>query len=197
VKNWRRRIVNALVALSLVLLAGVVLLWVRSYAVLPRETLVHDYGPSWAPDARRTQWAVQSFEGRLSVGRLTYSPKKSPTWAVSVFGSATADGVQHVHSPAQLDWIAPRHWWERWGFAWRHTIFSVYPTMGFPVPLDEVTYATVPYWALALLFAMAPALRWLAIVRRRRRRRKEFCARCGYDLRATPNRCPECGLEVS
>jgi hypothetical protein len=50
-----------------------------------------------------------------------------------------------------------------------------------------------PCWMPAMLLAAVPA--WLS-VRRLRRGRKiaaGLCAVCGYDLRATPDRCPECG----
>lgn len=42
---------------------------------------------------------------------------------------------------------------------------------------------TVPYFFLDLQDA-----------RSRRLRARGFCPKCGYDLRATPDRCPECGL---
>jgi hypothetical protein len=48
-------------------------------------------------------------------------------------------------------------------------------------------------WALALLLAVLPGLRIAMWDRERRRWRAGLCRRCGYDLRATPDRCPECG----
>ena len=51
----------------------------------------------------------------------------------------------------------------------------------------------VPLWFVALATAPAPLL-WLKGRRRRKRREAgNLCVSCGYDLRATPKRCPECG----
>jgi hypothetical protein len=56
----------------------------------------------------------------------------------------------------------------------------------------------IPYWVLLTLLLILPAL-WMGnciqALRRMRRRRinNGFCGVCGYDLRATPHRCPECG----
>ena len=54
----------------------------------------------------------------------------------------------------------------------------------------------VPYWSAVLALAVGPAARVYGVLRRARETRAGLCARCGYDLRATPERCPECGTVV-
>jgi hypothetical protein len=50
-----------------------------------------------------------------------------------------------------------------------------------------------PSWLPVVAFACLPIF-WLRVFRRRRKAIKiGLCANCGYDLRATPDRCPECG----
>ena len=52
---------------------------------------------------------------------------------------------------------------------------------------------SIPFW-LPMLITVAIPL-WVAAGQWRRRRRAGagLCPMCGYDLRATPDRCPECG----
>jgi hypothetical protein len=54
----------------------------------------------------------------------------------------------------------------------------------------------VPYWFPTFACGLLPALRTRRSAKARakdRRLRAGLCVRCGYDLRATTGRCPECG----
>jgi hypothetical protein len=52
---------------------------------------------------------------------------------------------------------------------------------------------SAPYWLIALAAAAPAAALLPGVLRRRAWRRTGRCSGCGYDIRATPDRCPECG----
>jgi len=58
-------------------------------------------------------------------------------------------------------------------------------------------WIAAPYWMLAAFTGAMPAIwavrRVVIRLRKARSRRAGRCRKCGYDLRATTDRCPECG----
>jgi hypothetical protein len=76
------------------------------------------------------------------------------------------------------------------GFTFATSQSAVFPAL----PTSKLVYAIVPHWAVAV-----PLLAWSLwrtfgpAAERQRRLRKGQCVNCGYDLRASAGRCPECG----
>lgn len=58
----------------------------------------------------------------------------------------------------------------------------------------DVFDVRISSWLIAMTWAVLPIL-WIAL-RFRRRSPAGMCSDCGYDLRASTDRCPECGTRI-
>jgi hypothetical protein len=90
-----------------------------------------------------------------------------------------------------------RSYW--FGFRSQHTVIHPGPYQIFEARFDSWSIGA-PYWAIVLVTAVAPASRVWRFARERRARAlalKGTCPTCGYDLRASADRCPECGTLIS
>jgi hypothetical protein len=83
--------------------------------------------------------------------------------------------------------------WDRNDVRWVTTIPLNVPRFTFN-PIGGHSWAvTIPHWSFVLVFSILPTICIIRFVLHRKRLRKGHCPVCNYDLRATPQRCPECG----
>jgi hypothetical protein len=98
-------------------------------------------------------------------------------------------GVCHV-DPA---YHPPKEWERIWESHNEEPLDDVADCHGLGFGLawkSELKLAYVPLWFVEVGFICCSVL---LVYRSRRIKRPGFCSKCGYDLRATPDRCPECG----
>jgi hypothetical protein len=164
-----RRLLNLLTAVSLLLCVAVCVLWVRGRRVADAFR-----GSHWA--------AISCFDGIVVAwGHGSdvhgYRPEG--------WGYSEDDPSEAVEGLMAVSVAGARSRWHVPGLFFERSVGSsgVASLMG------------VTSWLLALVLGILPAV-W--VVRRfRRRRHSGLCPSCGYDLRATPDRCPECGSTAS
>jgi hypothetical protein len=172
--RWMFRVVAGI---SLMLCAALVGLRVRAVWV---NDIVGCGGPAGS-------WSVQSWHWRLMVSTSNVPSDSRLSWYPRWVTPGDEDSPAFMHTG-----------WNRAGFVYLDVrsppMPDVWPRPGVAMVHDR--YLGMPTLVVAGVFGVLPgvwAWRWW---RRRGRVEKGLCAGCGYDLRATVGRCPECGRTV-
>ena len=167
----KRRLLSVATVVLLVCLLGAGAAWTTSY-----------YGRGYLPSPPTNGgWRVRSAAGQLEVYR--YQPP--------VAGLIAQPGIPFATTPAPSTGVLVETPHLRGmvqsgrGSSWTATMTTRYEFVG-------VRYLLLCF-VLGITTAVVGGARF---VMRRREPRVGICPTCGYDLRASPDRCPECGAAV-
>jgi hypothetical protein len=164
---------NAAAAVSALLCVATCVLWVQSYRA--------GWLVNWSRP--RTEFQAGAAKGQM----WAYGASEPP----GVFRGTLGFGTERFAPPTD-----PR----KWGYGPREIPYH-FDVAGFAagsgpyatVPGRSADVVIVPCWAVTLAMLLPPMLMLLRVRRKRKRLGENLCPACGYDLRATPDRCPECG----
>jgi hypothetical protein len=185
----KRRLLLMMTAGSAAAFVAVVLLCGLGYYEQDSFTVCHrvrDQSP-W----REFQLRLYNVDGRLTLQTHDYSATRESSLPGPT-GSAVA--------PWRCEWL--RIVGKR--YTWPPSFLGFYAAKANDTNSDRSRFDivhgwVVPDWFLAAVAVALPAVRVRAIIRHRRmamRSTAGLCQHCGYDLRGTPERCPECGTAV-
>jgi hypothetical protein len=175
--------------IGLALLAGVIVLWVRSPRHAPVLAL---RGPGGFLDG-----AAADRGGFLLA--LTEIPFDGEFGPADLPGQLTASRASMVSPTA--DEFAPLHDaifdpqntpWSIFGFHGARGQLAIAPQLS-----PRYSAVLVPYWFIIALLFLPTALLLRREMRRIRRKRLGLCPVCGYDIRASGSQCPECGTAIA
>jgi hypothetical protein len=169
-----------------------VVVWTRSYQVSDELSWCdgsHRFGPAYA----YTRRIVSASGGIMFQARYEEWGK----WAGKML---EGHDFHWFHArPGPYPMYQPRYQSDVPQFArWAAVGFEIIapgarPKFGY---FEETKSVTVPYWAIIVVTALPPFFSFRSWRRRRLLKSRlmlSLCGCCGYDLRATPLRCPECG----
>ncbi len=107
-------------------------------------------------------------------------------WSINLRGGRVVASRQHLAS-SYISMPSTPSWRNGGGFSFERRRFGGTGAVGGKVMAEHLA---IPLYPVPLLSGLLLAWR---IARWRRLRPPGCCVNCGYDLRATPDRCPECG----
>jgi len=197
----KRHLFNILAGLSLLLCLATVALWVRSYWTTDSvgRFFRWETKPAQAGGVAQTrQWQgigveIESYPSRLMM-TLSYGPSITdasgrPIAYVPHVGD-NSPSFTWTHAPVAtrvFPWPSVAKW---------RGVFSRQFFLSSSSGLFTSSYVMNRFgvfdWLIVLATGILPTIQiilWL----KPKRPGPGFCQQCGYDLRATPDRCPECG----
>ena len=200
---WTALLLYPLALASLLVAASGAFMWVRSHRV--SEAWGWASAAPDGPDARLHDVRIWSAKGGVGLYVQDYWNLRNGNAGFPFFHD-TSTMMMYPYAAGAAAGIAESRW------HWRD--FTLYRASrgkkDLWMELDGQTYTTadrmteysvvVPWWSFVAIGLILPpfALRRFRRARRWRRRVREgLCAQCGYDLRATPGRCPECGTAAA